>query len=955
VELPPSEVLDDPQTLPRLPAEPLPWSFDGLRREALRGVQALAGRRWTDYNLHDPGVTLLEAVCYALTEQAYLAGGEVADLLADPHDRIAWARHGLHPPQQAFPCRPTTAEDLRRWLLDRVEGLQALLLQAGDPPGSGSDAPDAPEPPHGAWPGVLHAWITPAEGVDAQRLTQALRREAAAVRNLGEDLGAVCVVQRRDCRLLGRLSIGGARDPVELLAEIHERCADFIAAGVPLQSAGAAAGATAAGSAAASAAAAPPDERFDGPLLRGAVPAGPAAAAPGGELFVTDLVALVRTVEGVLDVDWLALQAGTDAPQTASLPWRDVAAGWALALQPPAAEGPAGLTLSRRGHALEVPLRELRRRIAERSAERQARRRAQLPAPPPLPQGRHQPAPPHLPLARHLPALYAVGEQALPAGAPLAHRAAARQLQGYLALFDQLLAHGMAQAASLRDLFAAGDPADPEAGLDAPVLRHHLLGDDELPGLGALQLGDPAALRRHLARQAQDPARRSRMLDVLLAMHGQSLPQNSLRQFCDHLAPAERERALLAAKLAFARDMEPLARDRAAGIDWTRAAWDQADNAAALQRRCALLLGLAHGHHRPLAAGLGGRLLVDADAFAAAEALAGQAAAQAGPRPARLQPLDLDGPQPRPLAAALQADPSARAAVLRALPLARRRRVPGALLRCATRHDRWAAVATDSGPALVVGPDEDGRWWQLAHDAAGDAGAPSGAGGTHGPGRADPATAGRELLRAALALRDWARALDAAGEGLHVVEHVLLRPLARAAHPGVGRGFHALRASVVFPGWTQRTRRRAFRRLAAETVQINTPAHVHARCLWLEPAAMAEFERLLRGWLVARQAWGEAGADPAAAAPVDAAAAPLALLLLRLQRGSAADPVDPAGPDDGDGDGDGDEPATDLDASAAPGDLPDPSSRAGRAGRSGRAGDSDDGGGPDGAAPGGQR
>jgi hypothetical protein len=38
------------------------------RQQALDSIQALSGNRWTDFNAHDPGLTILEAALYALTE-----------------------------------------------------------------------------------------------------------------------------------------------------------------------------------------------------------------------------------------------------------------------------------------------------------------------------------------------------------------------------------------------------------------------------------------------------------------------------------------------------------------------------------------------------------------------------------------------------------------------------------------------------------------------------------------------------------------------------------------------------------------------------------------------------------------------------------------------------------------------------------------------------------------------
>ena len=38
--------------------------FNGLRQRGIALLQDLSQGRWTDYNLHDPGVTLLELLCY---------------------------------------------------------------------------------------------------------------------------------------------------------------------------------------------------------------------------------------------------------------------------------------------------------------------------------------------------------------------------------------------------------------------------------------------------------------------------------------------------------------------------------------------------------------------------------------------------------------------------------------------------------------------------------------------------------------------------------------------------------------------------------------------------------------------------------------------------------------------------------------------------------------------------
>ena len=65
--------------IPRLRIDLDGLDFDTLRKEAFDKVQDLSGEIWTDYNTHDPGVTILEHLCYGLTDLSYRTGFEVPE------------------------------------------------------------------------------------------------------------------------------------------------------------------------------------------------------------------------------------------------------------------------------------------------------------------------------------------------------------------------------------------------------------------------------------------------------------------------------------------------------------------------------------------------------------------------------------------------------------------------------------------------------------------------------------------------------------------------------------------------------------------------------------------------------------------------------------------------------------------------------------------------------------
>src|SRR5689334_20867254 len=114
----------EPARIPRKTSTPEEGSFDALRDEGIRALAEHSGERWTDYNLHDPGITILEQLAYALTDLIYRAGFDVADHLTGPDGTIDFERQSLHLPMDILPSRPTTAADVRRRLLQRIDGLE---------------------------------------------------------------------------------------------------------------------------------------------------------------------------------------------------------------------------------------------------------------------------------------------------------------------------------------------------------------------------------------------------------------------------------------------------------------------------------------------------------------------------------------------------------------------------------------------------------------------------------------------------------------------------------------------------------------------------------------------------------------------------------------------------------------------------------------------------------------
>src|ERR1700712_1845251 len=60
-----------------------------LREAGLKYIEKLSSTQWTDYNEHDPGITIMEALCYAITELGYRTDLPMQDLLTQSDGTIS--------------------------------------------------------------------------------------------------------------------------------------------------------------------------------------------------------------------------------------------------------------------------------------------------------------------------------------------------------------------------------------------------------------------------------------------------------------------------------------------------------------------------------------------------------------------------------------------------------------------------------------------------------------------------------------------------------------------------------------------------------------------------------------------------------------------------------------------------------------------------------------------------
>ena len=102
-----------------------------LREEGLKYIEELASTLWTDYNTHDPGVTILEALCYAITELGYRTDFDTKDLMA-AEDGTIEGNQAFFTAKNILAAEPLTIEDYRKLLVDVIGVKNAWLYPFRD-------------------------------------------------------------------------------------------------------------------------------------------------------------------------------------------------------------------------------------------------------------------------------------------------------------------------------------------------------------------------------------------------------------------------------------------------------------------------------------------------------------------------------------------------------------------------------------------------------------------------------------------------------------------------------------------------------------------------------------------------------------------------------------------------------------------------------------------------------
>jgi hypothetical protein len=104
----------------------LDYSF--LKQKGIEYIEKLGSKIWTDYNTHDPGITMLEMLCYAITDLGLRINLPIEDLLSTDATNTNPFSEQFIKSELILPTKPVTALDYRKLFID-IDGVKNAWLK----------------------------------------------------------------------------------------------------------------------------------------------------------------------------------------------------------------------------------------------------------------------------------------------------------------------------------------------------------------------------------------------------------------------------------------------------------------------------------------------------------------------------------------------------------------------------------------------------------------------------------------------------------------------------------------------------------------------------------------------------------------------------------------------------------------------------------------------------------
>ncbi|WP_163411030.1 hypothetical protein [Flavobacterium ajazii] len=420
---------------------PLPshQNFSFLKNEAMTYIQKHVGSEWTNFNPSDPGMTILDQFCYALTELGYCIDFSIPDILTDSNGTIE-IKNQFYLPNEILTTAPYTIDDYKKYLIDGIEDVFNINIICYN---------NNIFPFNKVYQVYLYVNPDIADPIQIAGICKSAFYLLNKSRNLGEIFNEPVALQPVNCWIGGRIELEKEANPYTVLLALQEAVRTYIFPKIAqtnydnLILAGY-----------------NPAEIYDGPYLKNGWIITESLVDKIDTLQVIDLVSVIESVDGIVSISGLQLYQKGNIVSVLQAALNQI-----LSIDILASYQNNKLILSSNGKDLPVDFfRPLLVNIDNFEETTSIINNASGLK---LPKSYFRDINTYYSIQNTFPAQYNIGDDTVVDESKPVQVAQSRQLKGYLTLFDQILANQFSQLANISKLFSfknavCGAPSDEE-------------------------------------------------------------------------------------------------------------------------------------------------------------------------------------------------------------------------------------------------------------------------------------------------------------------------------------------------------------------------------------------------------------------------------------------------------------------------------------------------------------
>jgi hypothetical protein len=426
---------------------PLELDFKSLKAEGLAYIQQHSSTEWSNLNPSDPGVTILEQLCYAFTELGYCANFSMKDILTQKNGDLT-VENQFYVPQDILTTSPITVEDYTKYIIDRVESVKNVII--------------TPIPVNFPFMnGMYQVYLLIDPTYNNPTVTDSPTTETFYVLNSARNVGELFLMPQllspKTYTISGDLKLESGYDINTILKEIIQTINQYIFPDV-----------TETGYDKLKKAGETTNEIFNGPTLQNGWIPSESIQPKKDSIQPFEITKLIQDIEGVQSISKIAFTY-QGQPAASAICEENEILTFDFSTSFSSDENTESLQISTQGKSLNATLNtSLIDELANmQQSSSQINEVAAVQVAPTLPAGKFRDITSYYSIQNTFPEAYAVGLNAVNENTPDFQVAQSRQLKGYLSLFDQILSNQFAQLANIDKLFSfknsiTGAPADLE-------------------------------------------------------------------------------------------------------------------------------------------------------------------------------------------------------------------------------------------------------------------------------------------------------------------------------------------------------------------------------------------------------------------------------------------------------------------------------------------------------------